>query len=412
MQEQHTSRHMADPGPSPAPAKRSTRKAAETALAVKAESVHPDTPVSPFGGLDDPFGLLAGLDLGALSGAWPAGGIAAALAASGLAGDAVFAPPGVYPGAALAAPAAPAEAASGDCDACAQCGAQMCRGTNDLEYVCGGCGLVVEGDTAEPEDDDAPRAAPNTARLRIVGPNSNQLQPDLYRSSTGNTAATQKKQIYEEYCTYRALFIEAGGRALPLDACKLASDFYNEVQRQCVKRSQNKKAIMAACFYHACLEIGFSPSKAEIAAFMQLPNKGIARGANFVRSLVADGKMDVDINVDPCRPEITTLFAHLGFEGDAYAGLRAAVFDVVQTAIANNIGTSSILRSKVAGATFVVLRRCQDRELIPKPMGLQEFCQDRIRKNTVERFTRQLDGYHSYFEACYAQAGLDPSPPR
>ena len=117
-------------------------------------------------------------------------------------------------------------------------------------------------------------------------------------SSTGNTAATQKKQIYEEYCACRALFIEAGGRALPLDACKLAADFYNEVQRQCVKRSQNKKAIMAACFYHACLEIGFSPSKSEIAAFMQLPNKGIARGANFVRSLVADGKMDVDIDVD------------------------------------------------------------------------------------------------------------------
>jgi transcription initiation factor TFIIIB Brf1 subunit/transcription initiation factor TFIIB len=288
----------------------------------------------------------------------------------------------------------------------------MYRATNGLEYVCENCGLVFEGDSAEPEDDDAPRTAPNTVQLRIVGPNSNQLQPDLHRSGMGNTAANQKKQIYEEYCAYRALFIEAGGRALPLDACKLASHFYNEVQRQCVKRSQNKKNIMAACFYHACLEIGFSPSKPEIAAFMQLPNKGIARGANFVRALVADGKMGVDINVDPCRPEIITLFAHLGLEGDAYAGLHEAVFDVVQTAIANNIGTSSILRSKVAGATFVVLRRCKDHELIPKPMGLQEFCQDRIRKNTVERFTRQLDEYHHFcFKACYQRAGLDDSHP-
>ena len=361
-------------------AKRTARRAADTARCA----------ADPSG---DPFGHHADRDLSRLD-AWAGEGLVAALAASGLAGGAVLAPPGVY-----------AE------DVCARCGAQMCRGTNDLEYVCGGCGLIVEGDTAEP-DDEAPRAAPNTARLRIVGRNSNQLQPDLYRSSSGNTAASQKKQIKEEYLAFRADHIEAGGRALPLDACKLASDYYNAVQRRCVKRSQNKKAIMAACLYHACLEIGFSPSKTEIAAFMQLPNKGIARGANFVRALVADGGMeDIDINVDPCRPEITTLFAHLRLEGDAYSGLRAAVYDVVQVAIANNIGTSSTLRSKVAGATFVVLLRCKDRELIPKPMKLQEFCHDRIRKNTVDRFTQELDAYHSFFEACYARAGLDAAGP-
>ena len=412
MQGQDSFRHMTAL-PAPVPAGRTPRGGVDAPSS-------PDSPFgvpnSLFGGADGPFRGLAGLaglgfaplagfadlDFGAL-------GFGAALAASGLAGAAVFAPPGVYLGG-HGAPLAPETAG----DDCAQCGAQMCRGTNDLEYVCGGCGLVVEGDTAEPDDDDAPRAAPNTARLRIVGPKSNQLQPDLYRSSAGNTAATQKKQIYEEYCMYRARYIEAGGQAFPLNACKLASDSYNEVQRQCVKRSQNKKAIMAACFYHACLEIGFSPTKPEVAAFMQLPSKGIARGANFVRSLVADGKMDVDINADPCRPEITTLFAHLGLEGDAYAGLRAAVFDVVQTADLNHIGTSSILRSKVAGATFVVLRRCVDRELVPKPMGLQEFCQKcSIRKNTVERFTHELEEYHhSYFAQCYAKARLDTTPPR
>jgi hypothetical protein len=420
MQGQDSFRHMTAL-PAPVPAGRPPRGGADA----------PSSPDSPFGGADGPFGGpdapfgapdgpfaglagLAGLGFGALAGFadldFGALGFSfgAALAASGLAGAAVFAPPGVY----LGGPGAPLAASAAE-DDCAQCGAQMCRGTNDLEYVCGGCGLVVEGDTADPDDDDAPRAAPNTARLRIVGPKSNQLQPDLYRSSAGNTA-TQKKQIYEEYCMYRARYIEAGGQAFPLNACKLASDSYNEVQRQCVKRSQNKKAIMAACFYHACLEIGFSPTKSEVAAFMQLPSKGIARGANFVRSLVADGKMDVDINADPCRPEITTLFAHLGLEGDAYAGLRAAVFDVVQTADLNHIGTSSILRSKVAGATFVVLRRCVDRELVPKPMGLQEFCQKcSIRKNTVERFTHELEEYHhSYFAQCYAKAQLDTTPPR
>jgi transcription initiation factor TFIIIB Brf1 subunit/transcription initiation factor TFIIB len=325
--------------------------------------------------MSDPFGLLAGIDLAELS-AW----------------SEPKSPMVQHPEKNVAS-------------SCTLCGSVMCRTTSDLEYVCADCGRVVEGDSVEPED-DAPRQETVTARLRIVGPNGNQLQPDLYRSGSANSAVTQKKQIYEEYCAYRAFYIEAGGRAFPLDICKLASEFYNDVQRQCVKRSQNKKSIMAACFYHACLERNFSPSKAEIAAFMQLPTKGIARGSNFVRSLVADGKMDVDIDADPCKPEINTLFAQLGLESDAYDQLREVVYEIVQIAIKNNIGTSSILRSKVAGATFVVLRRCRDRSLI-LPIGLQKFCQDRIRKNTVERFTRQLDAYHSYFEPCYIKAGLD-----
>ena len=375
------------------------------------------------GGSDDPFGLLAGLDLstvpdGFFAGKWPAelgttwrpAELSVAWRPAGLAAA------GADAAADAAADAGMAGAGMAGAYTCAQCGAQLRRGLNDLEYICSGCGLIVEGDTAEPEEDGAPRAAPNAARLRIVGPNSNQLQPDLYRSSMGSTAASQKKQIYEEYCAFRALYIEAGGRAIPLDACSLASDYYNEVQRLYVKRSLNKKEIMAAFLYNACITIGFSPSKAEVAAFMQLPNKGIARGENFVRSLVADGKMDVNVNVnvnvDPCRPEIRTLFAFLGFEDPAYDHLRAAVYDVVQAAIANNIGTSSVLRSKVAGATFAVLHRCTDRGLIARPIGLQEFCLNRIRKNTVERFTRELESYHSYFAPCYTRAGLNSAPHR
>ena len=73
-------------------------------------------------------------------------------------------------------------------------------------------------------------------------------------------------------------------------------------------------------------------------------------------------------------------------------------------AIKNNIGTNSFLRSKVAGATFVVLRRSPDKLL---HRNIQDFCQDRIRKNTVERFTTELNNYHSYFEEIYKKAGLN-----
>lgn len=296
-------------------------------------------------------------------------------------------------------------------EACAECGGQMRRRACDLGYDCSGCGLILEGDTAEPSEDDAPRPAPSSGLLRIVGPNSNKLQPDLYRSGAGTTAASQKKQILEEYKAYRAYYIEASGRAFPLNACELAAEYYGDVQRECVKRSQNKKAIMAACLWRACHAKGYAPSKAEVAAFMQLATKGIARGDNFVRALIANGSMDLEANVDSCRPEIGTLFAHLAYEGAQYAGLREAVYEVVQAAIRNNIGTNSFLRSKVAGATFAVLRRCRDRALVPRAPSMQEFCQNRIRKNTIDRFLSALKNYHSYFEEVYRKYGLDDSPP-
>lgn len=293
-------------------------------------------------------------------------------------------------------------------DICIQCGTQMCRGANNLEFICDGCGLFTEGDSAE--IDDAPRNLVDTTRLRLVGSNSNQLQPDLYRSGNGSTKFAQKEEIFKEFCSYRILHIEKGGRALPLDACRIASESYNDVQQNYVKRSQNKKAIMAACLSIACNKIGLAPSKSEIASFMQLPTKGIARGSNFVRSLVADGKMDVDVNADTCKSEITTLFAHLGMEGERTVKLSNTVYDIVNIAIDNNIGIDSFLRSKVSGATFVVLRRCKDRNIISNQMGLTEFCQDRIRKNTVERFTDRLDEYHSFFVECYKKYDLIHEP--
>lgn len=342
---------------------------------------------------DDPFGLLAQLDEGAwpAAGAWPATGAWPAA--------------GTWPPERPETPPPP-----GQTEVCASCGGQMISLASDIEHVCGSCGLVVEDDSAEPESDEAPRAAPRSAGLRVVGPGSRQLQPDLYRSGCGTTAASQKKQIYEEYLEYMRHFIQNGGRAFPRDACAVAAEYYNiGVQQVCVKRMQNKKTIMASCLQYACCLIGFAPTNAEVAAFMQLQSKGIARGDNYVRGLVADGTIELDVNADRIGPEVTTLFAHLGLEGDRFAGLRGAVRDIVETAVKNNIATNSILRSKVAAATYTVLTRCRDKSLVPTPVDMQVFCAARIRKNTLQKCLEGFGDYHSYFEPCYVRAGLDAS---
>jgi hypothetical protein len=246
--------------------------------------------------------------------------------------------------------------------------------------------------------------------LRIVGPGSKQLQPDLYRSGAGDTAATQKRLIFDEYKLYRQLYMDAGGRALPLDACQQAAEYYNSMQRLCVKRSQSKKTAMAACFWYACLRIGFSPAKTEIADFLQLKTRGIARGTNLIRSFVADGKMDIEVDADPCASEIKTLFIRIDKGDPSYEQLRETVHKLVQIAVENNICSNSVLRSKVAGITYVVLCRCKDRALISHPPVLAKFCQGHIRKNTIDCVIRDLESFHSYFKDAYALAGLDSSP--
>ena len=224
----------------------------------------------------------------------------------------------------------------------------------------------------------------------------------------------QITQIFDEFSISRDRYIESGGKAFPKSACKTAAEYYNSIQRHYVKRNQNKKAIMAECLFLACIQDNFVPPKAATAEFMGLNTKGIARGENFLRSIAADGKINnIDINVSTCRPEIETLFMQLKYtELDKkanceYKFLKDAIEKIVQTAEDSHIGTKSIIRSKVAGATYEVLRRCTNKTLVPKMLTTQEFCHEKIRKNTIERFIKELYIYHSKFEPIYAEFGLE-----
>lgn len=292
-------------------------------------------------------------------------------------------------------------------ETCNYCGNALQRSINNISNTCSTCGIISDDTT-----DDAVNANDLTGnKLRIVGYNSSHFQPDLYRSDNGNINLLQKKQILTEYKNYRHQFIEKGGRPFPLTACELATEYYNMIQQKCVKRSQNKKSIMAACLWQACLLIDFAPSKIEISQFMQLPHKGIARGNNFIRALVSDGQLDINPNTDPLYPEIRTLFLQLDYTDDKYKQLHEIVYNVIQIATTNSIGINSLPRSKVIGTTYIVLKRCRDKSLVAvPPVDTKEFCKNRIRKNTIDRFINEINSYHSYFKEYYISVGLYSDP--
>jgi hypothetical protein len=290
-----------------------------------------------------------------------------------------------------------------DTEICNYCGNSLQRSINNISNTCATCGIVTD----EVSEDMVNVAEMTNNKLRIVGFNSNHFQPDLYRSDNGNISLLQKKQIFTEYKDYRQRFIESGGRPFPLTACEIATEFYNMIQQKCVKRSQNKKAIMAACLWQACLLIDFAPSKIEISKFMQLPHKGIARGNNFIRTLVSNNQLDINPNTNPIYPEIRTLFIQLEYIGDKYKVLHDIIYNIIQIANNNSIGINSLPRSKVIGTTFIVLKRCRDTTLIANPpVDTKDFCKNKIRKNTIDRFINEINAYHSYFKDYYESVGL------
>jgi hypothetical protein len=294
-------------------------------------------------------------------------------------------------------PAASSQSASASCGACAapvSCGV-------DGRRVCRSCGLV-----GEPEEEVLPTPVP-LGRLRVVGIDSGMLQPDLYRSACDDPVRAQQRHTLDEYARYCEHYLEKGGRSFPHDARAIAAGLYSEVQANGVRRSENKKSIMASCLYYACNKVGIAPTKKEFAKALELKRGGIARGNNHILDLVAQGKMSIDVNQDTLCSAITSVFALMQMEGSAYAGLRSAVLDIVDTMVENNIAINSIQRSKVAAATFTVLARCLDAGLVPLAPDLKKFCADcNIRATTVSAILKKIDEYRRFFVPCYARAGL------
>lgn len=296
---------------------------------------------------------------------------------------------------------------------CPSCSGRMC--VQDLEYRCESCGIVAGNDFSSVEDaEEGPKPLPG--RLRVVGPRSGFYQSDLDRSSSGDSEASQHKQLLDEFIALRQTYLERRKAekkkscAFPIDALEKAADHYQTIRKVVCKRSLNKKAIMAACLKLACASIGLAPDKAEFAEMMQLQTRGIAKGENYLRTMESNGYIEMEVNPDMCRPNIVTTFTQLGLADEKYEHLRRAVEEIVDISVKENIGTSSIMPSKVKGATLVVLRRqalAEGRD----PMSVQQFCEAcGIRRSTIERFTCPLNDHHSFFVEVYKRAGVYSAP--
>lgn len=281
------------------------------------------------------------------------------------------------------------------------CGAGILR--VDYDLVCSDCGSVQEG-RYDP-DEGLTKEPIQQSHFRITGSGAYIYQSNLYKSSESNYSETQK--IHNER-TYRARLNEYMKKGLkppfPINVCRKGMELYHQVQQHCIKRSENRNIIIAACMYLAGADMGSVPPIQEVTKFMGLTKQGISSGMNFLMQLRHEGKITFDPHQGITRAKIKTLFSELKINAKRATPLGLAVMDVIDTMKVNNIGASLHIDTKVIGATFCVLQRAKELESRP---GVSEFCTKcKTRKNTVLSIVDKLNDHHSYFEQVYVDHDL------
>lgn len=350
---------------------------------------------------DDPYGILGDDPYGMLGAASGEGG--GDMLAALMSGSVDGAPAGAPDTSGVALSGRACLARPGDvCPEC-RCALQV----SGMEYECPACHEVFEAadiqDVLPNSNPEAPGSASLRGRLRIVGPEAGWFQPDLDRTNPGESSEQQKKTTYAELQRLNKEYESRGGNPFPLDVLEAVAMNYYIIQQGAVKRSMMKKGIIAALVFHICIWRGFARTRAAAAEFAQLPNHGIARGDDFLRSIDEDRGLDIDMNEDRLRPHIVTTFAHLDLAEECYEPLREAVADIVKIADAKSIGYRSVLRSKVIAATAEVLRRKGMADITETVVSAK--CQ--IRAHTIRRFLDALKEHHSHFEETYRTHGLN-----
>lgn len=270
----------------------------------------------------------------------------------------------------------------------------------DTYYLCDSCGNIRE-DLQDPVDHiKLMHQSQMNSHIRIVGPNAQLLQSNLYKSTISNYSTIQKITVEKILQKCRKKYLDKGlSSPIPINVCRKAVDLYNEVQQHCIKRSENKNVIIAACIYTAGNLLSFLPTNQEIADFMGLSTRGIAKGINFLIKLRSEGKLSFDINQNTLDSMILTLFEYLDIEDTEY--IEPAIIEIVDTMKKNNIGCSLYIETKAKSVTYIVLIRNGTN------IDINDYCERcKTRKNTVTNIVSLLDTYYDIFKPIYKKYNL------
>lgn len=253
---------------------------------------------------------------------------------------------------------------------CSYCNIIMNITENGTHIVCPDCGLM--------RDYDEPSAAiTSNSNLRVQGNGAYDYGKNLYKSADLNSELTRHDKIFHEILAYCKKYEDEYKCGVPKNVIEHTTDIFCRISAMGVRRSDNKRKIIAACYYFACLAQKIQMPTKTIAIMFNLRSIGISDGMRSVTNYVAKGVIPEDeITLDPLEAAVHTIFRQLEINND----LKSEVKRIIETADRKNIGISSSLDSKIVGATFIVLSRNNIKMDLKKISALRGIRQATIQK--------------------------------
>jgi hypothetical protein len=196
---------------------------------------------------------------------------------------------------------------------------------------------------------------------------------------------------------------------------RIKTEIYKDEKKRIILRSTNKKEALAALLSHVLLSEGITCSKSAIPAMLQLGQDGCAAGEAQIMKRSHILNMDIDINTDRIGPEVDTLFNNIrqkyftvteNLECE-FNNLKLAIYEIHAIFEDKFIADRSCPKSQIIGATYVIMRRCKNKKLIPNVPTIIVYCNELIRKPTVEKLIIEMNKFHSNFVDVYKKYNLD-----
>jgi len=210
---------------------------------------------------------------------------------------------------------------------------------------------------------------------------------------TNDYSKTQMKSIMDQLNQKQS---EYSGPAFPHNILLAAAVKYNEIQKfitedsidehgnvcgqkKFVRRGNIRDETLAGLIYFEGIREHLVRKKRDVAEFMKLHTCGFSRGEDILRSLHAEGKIDIPVDEEPIDGYIDRYMEALNLDKPSYVGF---VTDIVNLSEQRKVGMSSQLSSKIVGAIWILIQRCK--------LGISsdklEKATDNTKRNTFIKF--------------------------
>lgn len=239
---------------------------------------------------------------------------------------------------------------------CIKCGSYSIE-SYDNTYQCQECGwFEVHQSPIEYKSEST------AGNIHYSNSNGRDLQKTVYSSAHINSGELQKKTLIAEITKCLNTHFQKTGEKYPLDIVPDCVDMYIKINDGAVHRSDYKRRLIAGCYYQACLNKNYMVSSEGLATALELKSKGISKGLTSVES-------KLDAAADSLIPNINTMFIKLGLEtydstAKKYETAKTKIYDLIVMTMRVHVGIDSIQSSKVAGATYLILKKYYPNELV------------------------------------------------